>query len=140
MKSIPKKILLIGTLFLLTFGYEGSSVNAMDDSQSAIHELPKADQCSLITMDIRRLAYSLKKIFKEISLLESPVHSPSQNNKNYEQQINQYEQNMNALQEKASSLRKQINLQEQQLESCLQHNTALSEHSSLEKNTKERRN
>jgi len=136
MKSLPKKIILIGALLLFPFGYTGPSVMAQDDSRSAIHELPRADQCSIITMNIRELAFSLKEVVKEISLIESPVHSPSGNNEYYEQQINQYEQNMTALQVEASSLRKQINIQEQQLEGCLQHKTASSGQSNLEKDTK----
>jgi len=140
MENIPRKIILIGTLLFFTFGYAGSSVFAQDDSQSPIHELPRADRCSIIIMDIRELASSLKEVVKEISLLEAPVHSPSENNEYYEKQVHQYEQEMDELEEKASSLRKQIDTQEQLLDSCLQHDTAPSGQSDLENNSKEERN
>lgn len=126
MKNLPEKIILIGAIFLFTFGYAGSSAYAQDDSESPIHELPKADRCSIIIMDIRESASSLKDVVKEISLLESQAHSPSANNEQYEQETNQNEHNIKALQERASSLRKQIDKQEQLLETCLQHETVFS--------------
>ena len=136
MKSLSKKIILVATFLLFTFGYAGFSAYADGDSESPIHELPRADRCSIIIMDIRKLASSLKDIEKDISLLESQAYSPSENNEHYEQEINQDDHNIQALQEKASFLRKQIDRQEQLLESCFQHDTAHSGRNDLEKNQK----
>ena len=117
MKSLSKKIILVATFLLFTFGYAGFSAYADGDSESPIHELPRADRCSIIIMDIRKLASSLKDVEKDISLLESQAYSPSQNNEHYEQEINQDDHNIQqALQEKASSLRKQIDRQKKSKE------------------------
>lgn len=119
MKSIFKKIISIATLSFLTLGYPDSSVYAQNDSQSPIHELPRADQCSVITMHIRQLVSSLKKVVKEISLLESPLESAAGDKEHAKQQSNENEQRLELLHESASSLQKQIDMQEQQLENCV---------------------
>jgi peptidoglycan hydrolase CwlO-like protein len=124
MGSLPKKILLIGSFLLFVLGYAGTSAYAKEDSESPIHELPRADRCSIIMMNIRKLASSLKDVEKKISPLESQARPPSVNNEHYEKKTDQDEHDIKALQEKASSLRKQIDKQEQLLESCFQHETA----------------
>lgn len=121
MKTLLIKIFLLLFFFLPKSGYADSSVYSHEESESSIHELPKADQCSVITMNIRQQAFSLKKVVKEISSLEASVHSSSENSDPSEQHVNEYEQNLDALKNKASNLRKQIDMQEQQLEYCYQH-------------------
>jgi hypothetical protein len=117
MKKLSAWILLL----VFTFGYGNFLAFAHDEeeSDSAIHEMPASDNCSLIIMQIRQLVYSLKQYDQEISSLQPPGDSTVKNNENKEQQ-QEYEQQLKLLQEKASSLRNQIDMKEQQLESCNQ--------------------
>lgn len=124
MKSKRIKPLLLFPIFFLTFWYAGSSVYAENESQSPIHELPKANQCDVIIINIRELSFARKEVLKEISSLENPAGSALENNEYSQQQINEYEQRMKLLQERVSSLQKQIDSKEQQLQVCLQHTGA----------------
>ena len=124
MKSKRIKPLLLFPIFFLTFWYAGSSVYAEYESQSPIHELPKANQCDVIIINIRELSFARKEVLKEISSLENPAGSALENNEYSQQQINEYEQRMKLLQERVSSLQKQIDSKEQQLQVCLQHTGA----------------
>jgi hypothetical protein len=113
MKSSLVKTLLLFSLFFLTFDYARSSVYAKNENESSIHELPRADQCDIITITIRELAFSRKQLVKKILSLEKPAGSASENNEDYGQQMNEYQEMMKSLQE-------QIDTKEQQLENCLQ--------------------
>ena len=124
MKSKRIKPLLLFPIFFLTFWYAGSSVYAENESQSPIHELPKANQCDVIIINIRELSFARKGVLKEISSPENPAGSALENNEYSQQQINEYEQRMKLLQERVSSLQKQIDSKEQQLQVCLQHTGA----------------
>ena len=99
MKSKCIKPLLLFPIFFLTFWYAGSSVYAENESQSPIHELPKANQCDVIIINIRELSFARKEVLKEISSLENPAGSALENNEYSQQQINEYEQRMKLLQE-----------------------------------------
>jgi chromosome segregation ATPase len=123
MKSIPMKALLLFLFFVLTFGYPSSAVYAQNESESSIHELPRAYQCDVITINIRELAFSRKQVLKEISSLEKPAGQASESSEYYEQQMNQYRERMEALQERVFSLQEQIDTNEQQLENCLQYSS-----------------
>ena len=93
---------------------------AENESDSPIHEMSRADRCSVITMTIRELAASLKDADKEISVLDSPGTTTTESERYSEQQTKEQGERLEFLQKKASSLRKQIALKEQQLDNCLQ--------------------
>lgn len=125
MKRKRINILFVATLFFLRLGSADSSAYAQNESQVPLHdELPRADQCSVMTIHIRELALSLKEVMKEKSLLEPPVRPVLENNGDYGQRLHDYEQRMELLQERASSLRKQIDTKEQALIDCLQNNAS----------------
>jgi hypothetical protein len=122
------KIFLIKTLLLfpfsvLTFCFVSFSVFAQNESESPIHELPRADQCDVITISIREVAFSRKQVLKELFSLEESAGLASKNGAYNEQQINEYHERVKLLQERVSSFQKQIDTKEQQLENCLQHST-----------------
>jgi hypothetical protein len=122
------KIFLIKTLLLfpfsvLTFCFVCFSVFAQNESESPIHELPRADQCDVITISIREVAFSRKQVLKELLSLEESAGLASKNGAYNEQQINEYQERVKLLQERVSSFQKQIDTKEQQLENCLQHST-----------------
>jgi len=120
MKSIPIKFLLFTLLLLPQLGHATSTEYAQKGNTSATHELPRADQCSVITIHIRESALALKEVVKEISSLESTISAVAERNKSNEQLLSDNEQQLELMQVKASALREQIDLQEQQLEICLQ--------------------
>jgi hypothetical protein len=123
------RVLFFVLLFVFRIYYVGSPVYAQNESQERLHdELPRADQCSIITMNIRQLMFELKESVKEKSRFE---HSPKVSQENIAhdgQQLNEYEQSFKMLQEKISSLRTLISKKEQQLESCLQISDKSLEH------------
>lgn len=117
MKKLSAWILLL----VFTFGYGNFLAFAHDEeeSDSAIHEMPASDNCSLIIMQIRQLVYYLKQNAKEISSLQPPGDSTAENDENKEQQ-QKYEQQLKALQKKEADIRHQVDLKEQQLDTCSQ--------------------
>ncbi len=123
------RVLFFFLLFAIRIDHVGSPVYAQNESQERLHdELPRTDQCSIMTMNIRRLVFELKESVKEKSRLEhSPKASP-ENIAHDGQQLNEHEQRLKMLQEKISSLRALISMKEQQLESCLQNSDKSLEH------------
>ena len=115
------KMLLLVPLLSISFGYVNTSAKAQNHGERPLHdEVPKTDQCSLITIQIRQLAFELKKDVKEMSLLEQSLHASPGNNA-YGEQQNEYEQRLKMLEGEMTSLREQINMKEQQLEACFQN-------------------
>lgn len=119
MKSRDSIILIVILLLLPNPGFAGSTAELPEESESPIHELPRADQCSIITIEIRELSYSLKKVHKEAA----HITAASQNGDN-EQFLRNYADTLNLLQAREESLREQIDLREQKLKNCL-HQTAM---------------
>ena len=107
--------------FILLFSGVDSSACAATGNGNPMQELPRVDQCSVITITIRQMAFELKKNAKEASLLEPPVPGQSEKTAESEQRMHEYEQKLKLLQERASSLREQIDMKEKQLESCMQY-------------------
>ena len=106
--------------FLLGIGCTDIPAHAKNNNDSPIHELPRADRCSVIMLHIRELAFSLQQIVKEISRLEKPVRSTSESSEEHNLQMDQYGE-LQELREKESFLRTQIDLKEEQLQDCLNH-------------------
>lgn len=125
MKNIPmKKILAIISLAAACSACAGYQAFAQQNgSDSAVHEMPQADQCSLIILHIRELASSVKQVNREISQLVRPVRSASESDEVYGHRMYAYERQLDVLQEQEYSLRRQIDLKERQLESCLHHDS-----------------
>ena len=120
MKKLLIAALLLVAIFFVRCAYIDSSVDTQGATESSLHELEGADQCSVITMNIRQLVSSLNETKREMSSLGAPVRSASENNELYEQQMNEYEQKMKVLKEMTVNIQKQIDTKEQQLELCLQ--------------------
>jgi len=122
MEKFLIRVLFFVLLFAIRIDYVGSPVYAQNESQEHLHdELPRTDQCSIITMNIRRLVFELKESVKEKSRLEHSPKASSENIAHDRQQLNEHGQRLKMLQEKISSLRTLISKKEQQLESCLQN-------------------
>jgi hypothetical protein len=122
-KNSPLRILVLASLFLLCSGWAGSGAYAQKQSESAIHEMPEADRCSVVIMHIRELAASLQQVAREISLLKQTARSAFKSNSREEPQMNQHDQKFAALKEKESSLRQQMYMREQQLKNCLRQDS-----------------
>ena len=120
MKKLLIPTLLLVTIFFFRLEYIDSSVDTQGVTEISLHELEGADQCSVITMNIRQLISSLNEVNKEVSSLGTPVRPASENNELYKQQMNEYEQKMKVLKEAVINIQKQIDMKEQQLELCLQ--------------------
>ena len=121
MKKISAVILILMLLNIFRFGHGSFPASAHEEmeSDSAIHEMPVSDNCSLIVMQIRQLVYSLKQNTKEMSSLQLPVAATSEKTENRQMQpVN--EQRLKFLQDRTASLRHQIDMKELQLESCNQ--------------------
>lgn len=107
-------------LLLPKAGFPGSSgAETQKESESPIHEIQRADQCSIITMKIRELSYSLKMAHKELAHFTA-----ESKNTDTEQLVQQYAEELNLLEAKEKSLRAQIDLHEQLLQNCI-HQTAM---------------
>ena len=63
MKKLLIAALLLVAIFFLRCAYMDSSVDTQGLAESSIHELVKADQYSVITMNIRQLVSSLNEVF-----------------------------------------------------------------------------
>lgn len=119
MKTKDINIFMIILLLLPKPGYAGSTAEPHKQSESPIHELPKADQCSVITMQIRGLSYELKQVRKEISRLGAEINTAEADNTNDEQPVQENDQKLHALHTREKALREQLDLQERQLENCI---------------------
>ena len=95
------RVLFSVLLFVLRIDYVGSPVYAQNESHERLHdELPRTDRCSIITMNIRQLAFELKESVKEKSRLKQSPEASPENIAHEGQQLNEYEQRLKMLQEK----------------------------------------
>ena len=106
MKKLLIPTLLLVTIFFFRLEYIDSSVDTQGVTEISLHELEGADQCSVITMNIRQLISSLNEVKKEMSSLGTPVRPASENNELSEQQMNEYEQKMKVLKETVINIAK----------------------------------
>jgi len=124
MKNTRCGILTVFFLVTLGIGLVVCRADAVEDSDSSIHEMPRPDQCSVVTIHIRDLTSSLNQVVKEVSSMEEPVREASESNGDYDQRLAEYRGRVKSLQEQESGLRKEIDEKERRLEECLNSESA----------------